>query len=465
MNFYVNGIDGSTGKYLLPPFDIKHLAELAKSWLRDRSAFARTPTRGEPVYGVDPKRLASSGWGVLFASDANGKTREALSQLLEHRRRQATARHPSYYREYCGAQGYRRGESARQWLTRQGAGPGAADPEHVPYYLLLVGDPEEIPFEFQCDLSVQYAVGRVSFDSPREYINYGRHVIQTENNKPNRCRRVVLWGASNPDDLATESCVRSLMQPLEKRLRRDIPGLQIDTILGSSATKARLAKLMGGSETPALLLTGSHGMSFGTKEPRDRTRLGALLCQDWPGPKTWKEPIPPRFYFAAKDVGELADLSGLIAFHFACFSAGVPRLDSYARTGTGEPQELAPKPMLAHLPKRMLGKPIGGALAVIGHVDRAYGYSFIWPGAGAQPQIFASTLARLLNGHPVGSAMRYMSDRYSDLSANLHHALARYREHDPESVEELAKSWTAYVDARSYIVIGDPAVRLATREQ
>ena len=457
MDFFFNGIDGGTGDYLLQPISARQLARIAQSWLQGREPGVKT--RGEPLYGVDPTDLSSSGWGVVFPCDADGRSREALGELLEHRRRQASAKR-AYFKSYDGSEGYQPGESARQWLTRQGAGPGAADPERVPYYLLLVGDPSQIPFEFQFDLATQYAVGRLSFDHPREYGNYSRQVVRVESKPIRRRRRLVFWGAKNPDDRALESTFRYLMEPLVGRMRSRAQGWQIDAFLGAAATKARLRTILKVSDPPAVLFTASHGMGFGSEESRGRARLGALLCQDWPGPEQWDQPIPPSYYFAAEDVDAYADLSGMISFHVACYSMGVPRFDSFVRGDGEEPKELAPEATVASLPRRLLSKEFGGALAAIGHVDRLFGYSYVWPGAGSQCNLFAAVLARLLDGHPVGSAVRYLGDRYADLAVSLHDAAARSRDDDPASVETLARTWTAFVDARSYIILGDPAVRL-----
>ncbi|MGH2733430.1 MAG: hypothetical protein ACRDJG_10935, partial [Actinomycetota bacterium] len=343
--------------------------------------------------------------------------------------------------------------------------PGPADPDRVPYYLLIVGDPASIPFSFQYQLDVQYAVGRIHFDAPEGYANYARSVVAAETGGLPHSRRAAVFAARNPGDRATSLSSAELAMPLAESLRKEHADWSVEALVGEHATKRGLADLLGGGQAPTLLFTATHGVGFPKDHPCQLRYQGALVCQDWPGPGPGpgRDALAEDHYFSGDDLDSSASLLGLISFHFACFSAGTPQWEDFAPGDPTRRMELAPHPFVGSLPQRLLGHPRGGALGVVGHVERAWGYSFLWPQVGRQTEVYRSCLERLIDGHPVGSAFEYFNQRYAELSCDLSAALedAKFRKH-PDYLS-LSGIWTANNDARGFAILGDPAVRLLTQ--
>jgi hypothetical protein len=164
-------------------------------------------------------------------------------------------------------------------------------------------------------------------------------------------------------------------------------------------------------------------------------------------------------------VPESANVHGMIAFLFTCFGAGTPERDQFLRdfTKPGQAPALAPQPFVAALPQRLLSHPRGGALAVIGHVDRAFGFSIRPPKAtGSQILPFRNSLGFILGGTRVGLAlMMQFGQRFAALSTQL---LSSVSPSAPEDMKlsdvDLVLCWMERNDAQNYVLLGDPAVRI-----
>ena len=467
---HFNGLNGATGEYGMPAMSSDQLAEFIGGQkdpenlveLRNKKNAASSAHYGVKE-GVDVSDLAQAGWGVIFAAKgADPEVREALEPLLALRKEQAGDRFKVFE---GGAGGYRPGWSKDKFLIKHGMGPGPADPERVPYYLLIVGSPEEIPYRFQYQLDVQYGVGRIHFDDPKEYARYAASVVAAEKGEVKLPRELAFFSVENDDDMATLLSNEYLVPPLVKKMQA-VEGWNVSAYMKEEATKDRLSRLLGGDQTPALLFTASHGMEFPMNDSRQLEHQGALVCQDWPGPERWrgKGKIPQDHYLAGDDLASDASLAGLLTFHFACFGGGTPQLDEFSRQAFKKRAEIAPKPFLAQLPTRALAHPRGGALASIGHMERTWGFSFVWPDAGSQTTVFESALEHLLAGGRVGSAMEYFNQRYAELATDLTGVIEDLDCQMEVDLQDLAGKWTAHNDARSFIVLGDPAVRLPVGE-
>ena len=479
---YVNGIDGTTGDYSLPPMSSTAWAGVIKGESGvpvsspenlDELQFKKNRPVDSPVSEAveDPTNLAHAGWAVVFPAEMEEKRREAikeaLSPLLQHRQKKAG----DLYRIFEGESGYRskgeqgHPESKRDFCKRQSPEikRGPARPEQMPFYVLLVGSPEEIPFEFQFQLDVMRGVGRLDFGNDLEgYARYAQSVVAAETGTVKLPRKAAFFSVRNPGDDATLISDRYLARPLlanlqQPKLQGEIPlKFAWDLSLAPSGEKVELARLLSGKEqTPALLFTASHGMVFSSAPAQQQfLEQGALLCQHW----AKDAPILRDDYFAAEELGD-ANLLGLVALFFACFGVGTPRFDYFTHPHATEKTPIAPRSFISALPNRMLRQ---GALAVIGHVDRAWGHSFISPGSNVEIEAFVTAMRKLLNGDPVGLATDPSFNlKYADMTTTLSETLQQLQ-WNPTLLDdkELVRLWTANNDTRSYAVLGDPAARI-----
>jgi hypothetical protein len=114
-------------------------------------------------------------------------------------------------------------------------------------------------------------------------------------------------------------------------------------------------------------------------------------------------------------------------------------------------------PIVARLPQRLLAK---GALAVLAHIDRAWAFSFQTDRGGPQVQEFRSVMERLLGGERIGQATDDFNHRWSVLSSELQMLVEEQQVTGAVPAPNLANRWVARDDARNYLILGDPAVRL-----
>ena len=461
---YVNGIDSETGLLLEPHPDAATLLERREElllkprlanqlgWWVDHHAID-DPER-LPVYTVDPDRIDEAGWAVIYGPDVTEDIKDALSPLLWYRQQQAGK---LFKQIDLPRDKVMDSQTFRFSFLDPPIGFGPAVPEKLPYYLMIVGDPQQVPFELQYALDVQYAVGRLHFDSRdalSEYARYAETVKHYERSKDEPPRQAAIFGVEGKSE-NDRFLIEALVDPVTDYLRERIGKLEgLDAVFRVAGDKkADLSRLL--DHPPGLLFAAGHGLGVpNPKDPEFQVRQGALVCSDYLDLEG--AGVPPESYFTGDDVGS-RDLKGMISFLFACYSAGVPGFDDFPDEGFGHSKQIAPYPMISHLAKRMLAQ---GAQAVVGHIDRVWGTSFDWSSrTGDQAHVFTSGCHQLLDGARLGHAMEWINQRYAETSTSFDDFLRKGVLSEAER-NLMARVRKASLDARNYIIVGDPAARL-----
>ncbi len=247
------------------------------------------------------------------------------------------------------------------------------------------------------------------------------------------------------------------------------PGLTVEEwrvtpVVADVATKGHLLRLLGGDRRPALLVVAAHGTSYPKGHQDQYDEQGSIVCADWQ-PNTG--PLTDNEYLAGRDVPDDASLLGMIVFTVVGFSAGTPKLENQVRNEP--PRELSDRAFISRLSQRLLGHPRGGALAVIGHVDTSWSDTLQefadapdgakqWKSEGSDT--FIGTVSRLVRGFTVGSAMDFFNTRYAQTAAELVDRLLTPTLQGGINGKR-DRLINEAIDVRNYIVLGDPAVRVA----
>jgi hypothetical protein len=404
----------------------------------------------------DPK---SVGWGVVVATadpDADA-TLATLAPLLAHR----GAKDESILRYPGGDENDR-----ADWIETAYLGLG----DKRPRYLLLAGDPVQLPFELQATLaSAGAAVGRVAFDEPAHLATYVAKVIAHEEvDAPYSTQSAIVWATDYGPNDATHYSAAYLAEPIAGAVDESAD-FTVTRYFRDEATKKALLDSM--SARPGLVFTASHGMAASTDDGlavQQRVN-GAWCCARTPGMKDDEWLLEAADLPADSPVWE-----GSVVVQFACWGYGTPA-ESTFKQWTGQTTEVtAEQPFIAAIPKRLLANP-HGPIGYVGHVDTAWLQGFDDPAHPIPEGLYSPRLEPmltlvsrdLLDRSASGYGMGDLADKAATIASEVSNLMNRLRgmgktiaDLDSNARRKLADRMIRRNDAMWFLFFGDPGVRI-----
>lgn len=422
---------------------------------------ADRPSRGylwDERAGAD--ELPRQRWGVIAPEGAAGdRLLAAIAPLIARRREQCGGEPIAPLRVPPDMDA----AAAMKWYKRYFE-PGSVFRDKIPRYVLILGDLDQVSLELQQVVGATAFVGRLAFESADEYAAYAAKVLRAEDGPAATRPPRALLHAVEDGTTATESGRRVLCEPGAELLRG--AGVEVGD-LAREATPEELRRAARG-ETGGVLFTVSHGIGA----PRGG----------------WSSPAEQRRRQGAMSLGERGDLAGDalrggafvpggLWFMFACFSAGTPATSAYTPwlelLAAHAPGRIDPRvalaslppagspPFVAALPKAALAS-TDGPLAFIGHVDLAWTYAFRETHEGvsrAHPARFMAVLRAARDGARVGVAFRELYRYFEQTNTEL--STLDTSRLDAAAAQRRGALWMLRQDLAGYVLLGDPAVRLA----
>jgi len=437
------------------------------------STFAVTRGLIEHKAGLDIGNPREAGWTFLISEDEPlfEEIKQAIRPLADYRGMTNPDR-PIIFRS--GAS-----DDWKTWVEENLVSDPITD-KPPPHYLLIVGSPELVPFEFQSMLSIRCCTGRLDIDNKIENLQtYVKKVIDIEKGNPIVTDNTVIFatdegvnrtGCSDP----TYYSHNYMAKPISRKLIQNQLKFKTNELMAEKATKQNLLDFAKKSN-PCLVFTASHGTSpEGEKADVREKYTGAIVCDGFRDSKDEQTSL-----ITVDDIPQDSSfVEGGIFFQFGCFSYGAPSISDVmelVKTGGWGGLQYAPKSYVSPIPKKLLFNP-HGPLAFIGHLDVTLLNSFTdpknpSPDGEYDPRIdpLFTMMRRILNGDPVGLAITGLPQETSfanrrSLADEQFRRLYNYHQlkkiSDDDYFPKLADTYLDSADAKNYLIFGDPAVSM-----
>ncbi len=418
--------------------------------------FLKPPTPLDLRRWQDPR----VGWGIVAAEKPGAKESdladatdlpEPIQQLRKDRGNGPVLRYrPGWEQRFRLLRNY-----ADKVDVAIGQSPLGTVRECIPHYLLIVGTPDQVPWELQYVLNAHYAVGRIHLTGPG-LENYVAAVRSGWQASTTNVKRSLVWAVNQGGDDITALMRNVVAAKVHEKLSQD-PDLAAGTQFldgAGAATVAQLGKALT-SAAPALVVTTSHGQTY----PLDNLEmlgqgLGLLVDQN----------------YASLDPSSLVQdwqPDGAIWYAHACCSAGSCEQTLFAglaKEGSEVDRILKGVASLgnrvAPLPDALLGAS-HPARAFIGHVEPTFDWTLRNPETNQSltDSIQQALYTELYQPSPVGYALRRCYDQLATLYTSYDRDQAEFSR-GGNTRGAMLKDLLAARDVQSTVVLGDPTATL-----
>ena len=427
--------------------------------------------------GGDPNDLHDQRWGLIVP---DGPAGDRLLEVIEPLKK--------WREEQQGAEAIvfrappRMGtEEASTWWSEVYLNEDIDDADR-PRYLLALGDADVLSWDLQQRLASDTFIGRLCFPEEAGYEAYVHKLLACERGEPAAGSRALYYTVRD-GTAATNVGYAGLMTPTieQSRLGRDKGVFNAREVVEiGEGTNVSLDDFLAAvsSPEPSMLFSISHGCGApraGWKSAEEQRLLQGAMS------------FGGGARLAAEDVASRPFLPGGLWFFFACFGAGTPHgsayhhwlamlrdvglygrnIDAVLKSLPGDQE----RPFVAALPQAALANP-NGPLAVMGHVDLAWTFSFQDVGTTNKYRAssrFQDIFRTIVDGKRVGAGyfelQRFFNQASVDLGA-LYDQDARMKARGSANEDDKARKirkatlWMLRQDLSAYVLLGDPAARL-----